>query len=294
MSFLNYLHENHAVIETETLTENYIIDEFDDIEELFESIKSFKDIPAGLKKIFVNAYKKAGEASSVKELSIESESRITTKGALDKALKAAFSDAGKVSGFIITADDKAVLGLIMNLNAKYNVLSLDGTVKEDGENLNTVGAIKAIKAHLDADIEGGLSAALKGKGIEIKVVHVDKERETKESERADNKPVSKRYTGSELTADERSAVITKFAKQHINKHVEELLKELPTLQNIDTLLKASLEHDGHEIKNISSIATKLRDLSNALNAYRWASEDNRIRDFKGNVATYLKRIKKGD
>jgi hypothetical protein len=54
MSFLNYLHENHAVCETEIINENYFIEELDEVEDLFESIKTFKDVPNALKKSSCN------------------------------------------------------------------------------------------------------------------------------------------------------------------------------------------------------------------------------------------------
>ena len=95
-----------------------------------------------------------------------------------------------------------------------------------------------------------------------------------------------------MTTEERKTLITKFAKKHLIANVEKLAKELPTLGDTDNLLKASLDHDGFEYKQIASINKLLRDVSDVLDAYRWAISDQRIRNFNGEISTYLKKMKK--
>ena len=41
MSFANYLHENFAEITTEVITESYNTEDYYDLEDLFESVKTF-------------------------------------------------------------------------------------------------------------------------------------------------------------------------------------------------------------------------------------------------------------
>lgn len=296
MSFLNYLHENHAEIETEIITESYLVEDYYDTEDLFESIKAFKDIPNGLKKILVNTYKKAGAASTIKDLTVDSEGKITTKGALSTALKSALDVAATVSGFVVEVDGKSILAVVSNLNRKFDVYNTSGEVKTEHKDLNQAGAIKAVKDILEAEVEGGISAALKGKGIEIKAVHADKEREDKADARRDNTYDVRRksFVRTELTEDERKRLIDKFAKKHITAKVDKLVKSLPeVLGDTDKLLKASLDRNGFEHKQIQEIADLLREVSNSLDAYRWAAEDQRIRNFDGEVGRYLKGIKNG-
>ena len=296
MSFLNYLHENHAEIETEIITESYLVEDYYDTEDLFESIKAFKDIPNGLKKILVNTYKKAGAASTIKDLTVDSEGKITTKGALSTALKSALDVAATVSGFVVEVDGKSILAVVSNLNRKFDVYNTSGEVKTEHKDLNQAGAIKAVKDILEAEVEGGISAALKGKGIEIKAVHADKEREAKADARRDNTYDVRRksFVRTELTEDERKRLIDKFAKKHITAKVDKLVKSLPeVLGDTDKLLKASLDRNGFEHKQIQEIADLLREVSNSLDAYRWAAEDQRIRNFDGEVGRYLKGIKNG-
>lgn len=296
MSFLNYLHENHAVCETEIINENYFIEELDEVEDLFESIKTFKDVPNALKKVLVTAYKKAGEASSVKDLNIQSEGKITTKTAFQNALKSALNVDATVSGFVLEVDGKGVLAVTTSSMHKFNVYDETGATKPEHKDLPQTAAIKAIKDVLEATIEGGLSAAFKGKGIEIKAIHADKEREAKADARRDNTYDVRRksFVRTELTEDERKRLIDKFAKKHITAKVDKLVKSLPeVLGDTDKLLKASLDRNGFEHKQIQEIADMLREVSNSLDAYRWASEDQRIRNFNGEVNRYLKDIKTG-
>lgn len=293
MSFANYLHENFAEITTEVITESYNTEDYYDLEDLFESVKTFKDVPNSLKKALVKAAKKAGENSNVKDLKIQSEGKITTKGALTAALKNTFADhADDLSGFVIEANGVAVVAVIKTSMYKFN-LHVDGNNEPTHKDLNATQAITEIKTLLDS-LEGGLSAAFKGKGIEVKAVYFDTVRDGIADDRAENKYTVrlKKHAGSELTTEERKNLITKFAKKHLIANVEKLAKELPTLGDTDNLLKASLDREGFEHKQIESINKLLRDVSDVLDAYRWAISDQRIRNFNGEISTYLKKMKK--